>query len=79
MDPPRRLAHSWHFDHDPEHVTTVRYELERIPNGTRLTVRHEGFGDQTASCDSHAKGWERVLGWLTAHCEPRAAGEGPSG
>jgi len=64
FDPPRLFVHTWRYDDKPGDVTTVRYQIEPIPGGSRLTVRHEGFTDRDA-CDGHAHGWERVLGWLT--------------
>jgi uncharacterized protein YndB with AHSA1/START domain len=67
VDPPRKLVQTWRADWDGGHVTTITYRLEPIAGGTRLTVRHVGFGDRTASCDSHAKGWERVLAWIQGH------------
>ena len=39
--------------------------------GTRVTVRHEGFGDAHAACAEHALGWEKVLGWLSLNFEVR--------
>lgn len=76
VDPPRRLAYSWQYDWNPGHVTTVRYQLDPIPGGTRLTVRHEGFAGHMDSCSSHAAGWERVLGWLDGHVARRARDAG---
>jgi uncharacterized protein YndB with AHSA1/START domain len=67
LDPPRLLVQTWRPDWEPGPPTTIRYQLATIPGGTKVTVRHEGFGDRAASCDSHAQGWERVLGWLSAH------------
>jgi hypothetical protein len=43
-----------------------------MPGGTRDTLRHEGFGQNTASCEQHAAGWELVLRWLSAHTAPSA-------
>jgi uncharacterized protein YndB with AHSA1/START domain len=71
IDPPRRLVHTWIADWDGGATTTIRYQLESIPEGTRVTVRHEGFADRAASCQGHAEGWERVLGWLAGHLQPR--------
>jgi uncharacterized protein YndB with AHSA1/START domain len=68
IDPPRVLAHTWKPEWIPGPPTTVRYEIAPIPGGSRVTVRHEGFVD-AASCDSHANGWERVLGWLKAFAD----------
>jgi hypothetical protein len=53
--------------HDDDHTTTITYRLEPIAGGTRVTVRHDGFGERIDSCRGHADGWERVLGWVQAH------------
>lgn len=63
VEPPRLLVQTWHYEHKPNETTTLRYRIDSIPGGCRLTVRHDGFTDG-ASCDSHARGWERVLTWL---------------
>lgn len=63
VDPPRLLVQTWRYAHAPEETTTLTYRLETIPDGTRLTIRHEGFRDASA-CEGHSRGWERVLGWL---------------
>jgi uncharacterized protein YndB with AHSA1/START domain len=68
IDPPRLLVQTWKPDWDPGLDSTIRYQLDPIPGGTRVTVRHEGFGDHTASCQNHTRGWERVLGWLGDYC-----------
>jgi uncharacterized protein YndB with AHSA1/START domain len=67
IDPPRRLVQTWKPDWDGGHTTTIHYLLDATAAGTRVTVRHEGFGDRAQSCDGHAQGWERVLGWLVGH------------
>jgi uncharacterized protein YndB with AHSA1/START domain len=71
VDPPRKLVQTW----EPswaggEPPTTVAYLLDAIETGTRVTVRHTGFGARSASCESHANGWPRVLGWLAQHVAP---------
>jgi uncharacterized protein YndB with AHSA1/START domain len=65
VDPPWLLVQTWRYEHKPGETTTVRFRIESIPGGCRLTVRHEGFTDRS-SCESHASGWERVLTWLTS-------------
>jgi uncharacterized protein YndB with AHSA1/START domain len=70
VEPPRRLVYTWHPGWDPGPPTTVEYLLEPTPTGTRVTVRHDGFTGRGASCDSHAQGWERVLGWLHGFVAP---------
>jgi uncharacterized protein YndB with AHSA1/START domain len=67
VDPPRKLVQTWKYDWGGGGVTTLTYRLDAIPQGTRLTVRHEGFRDQPDACQSHADGWTMVLGWLVAH------------
>jgi uncharacterized protein YndB with AHSA1/START domain len=69
ITPPRRLVQTWSYDWDKDHPTTkLTYVLMDIPGGTRVTVRHEGFGSRDA-CSSHTAGWERVLEWLESHVE----------
>jgi uncharacterized protein YndB with AHSA1/START domain len=68
IDPPRRLVQSWVPDWDPGPPTKIRYQVDPIPGGSRVTVRHEGYQDRHASCESHAQGWERVLEWLQSFC-----------
>jgi uncharacterized protein YndB with AHSA1/START domain len=75
VDPPHRLVMTWQPDWDGGNVTTVTYLLEPVEGGTKLTLRHDGFGARADSCRSHANGWPRVFGWLKAHFEP--AGTAP--
>ncbi|HEY3667400.1 MAG TPA: SRPBCC domain-containing protein [Polyangiaceae bacterium] len=71
LDAPRLFVQTWRYvdaDWDPSgRVTTITWRFEPTETGTRVLVRHEGFGDAHASCDNHAAGWERVLGWLAEH------------
>jgi uncharacterized protein YndB with AHSA1/START domain/uncharacterized protein YciI len=66
VDRPRRLVQTWKPSWEPGPPTTITYTLDAIDAGTRVTVRHTGFTDP-ASCDGHADGWTRVLGWLGGH------------
>jgi len=77
IEPPHRLVMTWIAPWDGDHVTTVTYTLEAVENGTRLTLRHDGFDARRASCRDHGSGWERVLGWL-ADFLAREAGLQPS-
>lgn len=72
VEPPTRLVQTWKPDWAPGPATRVSYLLEAIAGGTRVTVRHEGFEDRQA-CESHSMGWERVLQWLSTHCQAGAA------
>lgn len=67
VDAPRKLVWTWRPAWDGGNTTTITYRLEPIEGGTRVTLRHEGFGDRHESCRSHGQGWERVLGWASAH------------
>jgi uncharacterized protein YndB with AHSA1/START domain len=70
IEPPRRLVQTWQHDWDAEHPETkLTYTLDDVPQGTRVTVRHEGFLARSDACNSHAKGWECVLAWLESHLE----------
>ena len=66
---PSLLVHTWRYEHKPADVTTVRYRIDPVPGGSRVTIRHEGFTDRT-DCGGHSRGWERVLGWLSKHVNP---------
>jgi uncharacterized protein YndB with AHSA1/START domain len=57
IDPPRKLVQTWHRVGAPGAPTTLTYILERIAGGTRLTVRHVGFG-APVQCGSVSIGWE---------------------
>lgn len=70
VDPPRKLVHTWKADWDGGEVTTVSYSLEPISEGTRVTLRHSGFGGRAESCRNHGAGWERVLEWLSRFSAP---------
>jgi uncharacterized protein YndB with AHSA1/START domain len=67
VDPPRKLVWTWRAPWDGGNTTTITYRLEPIEGGTRVSIRHEGFGDRHESCRGHTEGWERVLGWLSIH------------
>lgn len=72
VDPPHRLVHTWKADWDGREATTVTIVLDGIDSGTRVTLRHDGFGGRPESCSGHATGWELVLGWLDAHAREGA-------
>lgn len=70
IDPPKKLVQTWHPKWVDGAATKVTYLLDAIESGTRITVRHEGFGDATEACQSHAEGWEHVFSWLATWLEP---------
>jgi uncharacterized protein YndB with AHSA1/START domain len=75
VDPPHRLVMTWKAPWDGGKLTTVTYTLEPIEEGTKLTLRHEGFAGRADSCRSHGNGWPRVFGWLKSHLEPKRSAE----
>ena len=72
VDAPRKLVQTRRYDWDHptlgRTVTTVTFRLDAIPEGTRLTVRHDGFGSSEPA-DEHAAGWDRLLGWLQSYLD----------
>jgi len=71
IESPKKIVQTRKYDWDHPNlgrrVTTVTYRLEPIPNGTRITVRHEGLQGLRDAADEHASGWERFLGWLDTY------------
>lgn len=66
--PPNKLVQTWQYDWDTTNsITTITWRLTAIEGGTRVVIRHEGFGDAHEACAGHANGWERVLTWLSLH------------
>ena len=66
IDPPHTLVHTWKPSWETTlPVTTVRYSLSAIPEGTLLRIEHTGFdAAHAASQHGHGQGWLRVLEWL---------------
>jgi uncharacterized protein YndB with AHSA1/START domain/uncharacterized protein YciI len=79
IDRPRKLVQTWVPAWDGGHVTTLTYLLEPTEGGTRVVVRHEGFGERTDSCRSHGEGWAHVLGWLEGFVAPASGPPRASG
>ncbi|MGN6101647.1 MAG: SRPBCC domain-containing protein [Devosia sp.] len=75
IDPPWRIVQTWEPGWTPDLKTRLTYQLSATEAGTRLVVRHEGFGGKAKSCDDHATGWIRVLGWLAEYIGPKPAAE----
>jgi glutathione S-transferase len=58
--PPTALAHTWTNPARPAPSSTVRYDVEPIASGTRLTLRHGDFPVREAT-EANAAGWETSL------------------
>ena len=70
VDPPRLLEVTWEPSWEEYKRSIIRYTLDKVPGGTRLSLFHRQLPSE-ASTDGHADGWTRVLGWLVQ----RLAGE----
>lgn len=55
--------------------TTITYRLEPVPDGTRLTMREEGYIGRSEAAYGNAEHWERVLGWLAAYFSQETEGD----
>lgn len=73
IDPPHKLVMTRKFEKHPllgTRETTITYRLEPVANGTRVTVRDEGFIGRSEAAYGNAEHWERVLGWLQSYLQP---------
>jgi len=60
VDPPNKLVQTWRTVGAPGPAgaeTTVAYHLEPTEHGTRVTLRHWGFGTRQAT-EGNGLGWE---------------------
>jgi uncharacterized protein YndB with AHSA1/START domain len=67
---PDKVVMTRRFDAHPfigERETTITYRFEPIPEGTRITIRDEGFIGRNEAVYGNAEIWEQVLGWLDAY------------
>lgn len=58
IDPPRMIVQKLKRDSEE---TTVTFSLASVSNGTRLTVRHEGFANRQPAAEEYMRGWEEML------------------
>lgn len=65
---PRMLEYTRKYDDGfpCKEETIIRYDLEPIDGGTRVTVTHSGF-ESPEMVELHRHGWERVLEWLDGY------------
>lgn len=72
IDTPHKLVMTRVFKQHPlqgKRETTITYRLESIDNGTRVTMREEGYVGRSDAAYANAERWELVLGWLAAYVE----------
>jgi uncharacterized protein YndB with AHSA1/START domain len=71
VEPYSRLAMSWQWrGEDGKSLVTITFEP--IESGTKLTLTHENFPDETASAN-HEQGWNDCLDRLPAYLERESA------
>jgi uncharacterized protein YndB with AHSA1/START domain len=70
VEPPYLLQYTWLASWDESRETSVRFELEPAPDGTRLTLRHSGFAERPEAAEQYVGGWKLVLHWLAAYLRP---------
>ncbi len=72
---PQKIVQTRRYDFDHptlgRRVTRVATQLLPQENGTRIIVRHDGFGASEPAIE-HAGGWERMLDWLGAYLRAEA-------
>lgn len=81
IDEPRMIAYRWSNDDesaglpeqiDPDHSTVFTFTLDRVDDGTQLTVVETGFAtlaDPAANLESHRAGWDSELDKLVVLLE----------
>lgn len=60
IDPPRRLAMTWRWQHEKQGDMLIVIELASDGDGTELVLTQRGLLDQ-ADADNHRRGWTSVL------------------
>src|ERR1700692_177647 len=71
-DPPRRLAYSFHPEHDGlenERPSRVSFELEEINGQVKLTMTHDDFENESKVLPKISMGWPSVLSSLKSLLE----------
>ena len=56
--------YEWDYPELGRRETVITYQLDRTSDGTRVTIRQDGFAGLRGPADHHAHGWEDFLGYL---------------
>lgn len=67
VEPARRFAYTWSWDHEELPVTEVRIELSESDGVTALRLEHTASTPEEG--DDHQAGWEHFLGRLAEVAE----------
>jgi len=65
IDPPHEPILTWSCDWGDKHRKKLTHRFQLTLEGTKLTIRDEGFKDRPEACDSHSEDWNLVLTWPT--------------
>jgi uncharacterized protein YndB with AHSA1/START domain len=61
IDPPHRLAFTWHWDEDPpEQTSLIELSFDEQDGTTRVVLSHSGLPSEESATE-HADGWQKVL------------------
>jgi len=72
VDPPRRLAYTFHPHHDgleDEGPSRVTFDIERQVDQVKLTIVHDGFEPGSKVIEAISRGWPLVLSSLKSYLE----------
>ena len=79
VEAPRLFSFRWHpygidpnYDYSTEPMTLVAFELEEVPEGTKVTVTESGFDNiplarRAEAFRMNSQGWEQQLRNIEAH------------
>ena len=79
IEPERLFSFRWHpygidpnYDYSTEPMTLVAFELEEVPEGTKVTVTESGFDNiplarRAEAFRMNSQGWEQQLRNIEAH------------
>ena len=72
VEPPARLAMTWHWTDEPMPPTEVEVRLADVDGATEVVVRHRRIGSESTAADFE-RAWTDLLERLAAHVEVSGA------
>lgn len=76
VEAPRRLVHTQQLTLRDDPPTVVAWELEEVDGGTRVTLRHTGWPDDTKKLKNVDRTWATILRELKRLLETGDIGRG---
>ena len=61
IDPPRRLSHTQRVTTRDDPFTVVTWQLEEVDGGTRVTMRHTGWPEDTKKLNQVDGTWKAIM------------------